>query len=249
MKRRLYKLVVFLILGAIVNVSVAWGCVGVHGDVESDWSPYHNPYEDPLVFHVTSRVGYKQVRGDRRSGTLLARHGDEVRRYRRGVWWPPQAVSAHVTSYGIAAGWPSLALSTCRTTKFHAINEEDWRDWTPVLSWGVLWDHNAFEREDSRTTLAPRIFPLRPIWPGFAINTVFYASYIWMLTLCPRTARRMIRRKRSLCIKCGYDLRGAEHEVCPECGARPMRRSASSKPSPSGRGELTTGDGIAGFTL
>ena len=31
-------------------------------------------------------------------------------------------------------------------------------------------------------------------------------------------ARRLIRRKRGLCIKCGYDLRGTEHEVCPECG-------------------------------
>ncbi len=24
--------------------------------------------------------------------------------------------------------------------------------------------------------------------------------------------------RRGHCIKCGYDLRGAEHEVCPECG-------------------------------
>ena len=63
--------------------------------------------------------------------------------------------------------------------------------------------------------------PLRPLWPGFAINTVFYAAILWLLTLGLLTARRMIRCKRGRCIKCGYDLRGTSGGggVCPECGA------------------------------
>ena len=64
-----------------------------------------------------------------------------------------------------------------------------------------------------------KALPLRPIWPGFAINTVFYAAILWLLAFGLFAARRVIRRKRGLCLKCGYDLRGAEHEVCPECGA------------------------------
>ena len=64
----------------------------------------------------------------------------------------------------------------------------------------------------------PFVLPLRPIWLGFAINTIFYAALLWLLTLGPFTARRMIRRKRGRCLKCGYDLRGADHEACPECG-------------------------------
>ncbi len=63
-----------------------------------------------------------------------------------------------------------------------------------------------------------RVLPLRPIWPGFAINTVFYAAILWLFMFGVFTTRRVIRRKRGHCIKCGYDLRGAEHEVCPECG-------------------------------
>ncbi len=62
-------------------------------------------------------------------------------------------------------------------------------------------------------------FPFLPTWPDFAINTAFYAAILWLLTLGPFTARRMIRRKRGHCINCGYDLRGAEHKACPECGA------------------------------
>ena len=29
------------------------------------------------------------------------------------------------------------------------------------------------------------IVPLRPIWPSFAINTVFYAAILWMFMLGP----------------------------------------------------------------
>ena len=36
----------------------------------------------------------------------------------------------------------------------------------------------------------------------------------------PFTARRIVRRKRGHCIKCGYDLRGDLERGCPECGWR-----------------------------
>ena len=67
-----------------------------------------------------------------------------------------------------------------------------------------------------RISLDPRT-KLRPIWPGFAENTLFYAT---LLVLIPVSfaLRRLIRRRRGLCATCGYDLRHAEHEACPECG-------------------------------
>ena len=63
-----------------------------------------------------------------------------------------------------------------------------------------------------------RALPYMPIWPGFALNTIFYAALLWLVTLAPFTTRRMIRRKRDLCFKCGYDLRGTSEIGCPECG-------------------------------
>ena len=63
-----------------------------------------------------------------------------------------------------------------------------------------------------------RTIPIRPIMPGFVANSLMYAAILWLLTLGPFTARRMIRRKRGHCIKCGYDLSHVEHEACPECG-------------------------------
>jgi hypothetical protein len=63
-----------------------------------------------------------------------------------------------------------------------------------------------------------RILPLRPIWPGFLFNTLIYAAALWGLLFTPGVLRRTVRRRRGRCTRCAYDLRGIEHDVCPECG-------------------------------
>jgi len=60
--------------------------------------------------------------------------------------------------------------------------------------------------------------PIRPIWPGFLINTLFYTIVLWLLIPGPFALRRLIRIKRGRCRKCGYDLRGTPGSGCPECG-------------------------------
>ena len=64
----------------------------------------------------------------------------------------------------------------------------------------------------------PRVLPLRPLWPGFAVNTLFYAAILWLLTCGPFVLRRVIRHRSGRCVACGYDLGHAEHDTCPECG-------------------------------
>ncbi len=62
---------------------------------------------------------------------------------------------------------------------------------------------------------------MRPIWPGFLIDTLFYGA-IWFGLLfgfgATRTALRALRTRRGLCPMCGYDLRGNLDAGCPECG-------------------------------
>ena len=62
--------------------------------------------------------------------------------------------------------------------------------------------------------------PVRPLWTGLIANTFFYTVILWLLTLGPFTARRLVRRKRGHCVKCGYDLRGEFSAGCSECGWR-----------------------------
>jgi hypothetical protein len=69
------------------------------------------------------------------------------------------------------------------------------------------------------------------LWPGFAINTIFYAAILWLPFAALGRFRRRRRIKRGLCPKCAYDLRGNPHPGalpspaegqgmlrCPECG-------------------------------
>jgi hypothetical protein len=65
-----------------------------------------------------------------------------------------------------------------------------------------------------------RALPYQPIWPGFAINTVFYAAILWALFAAPFALRRRRRMRRGLCPACAYPV-GAS-PVCTECG-KPLR--------------------------
>ena len=110
-----------------------------------------------------------------------------------------------------SGGWPLRSLywvqsydnSTAIATNQHVyvIREKPWTTWS-----------------STRTQLDGIYLPVGPIWSGFVLNTLFYAMFLWLLVPGPFVLRRYIRRKRGLCVKCGYDLRGAEHEACPECG-------------------------------
>jgi hypothetical protein len=62
----------------------------------------------------------------------------------------------------------------------------------------------------------PLALPIRPLWPAFAVNTMFYAMILWLLLPGAFALRRFLRRRRSLCPACGYPM--GEATVCTECG-------------------------------
>ncbi len=64
-----------------------------------------------------------------------------------------------------------------------------------------------------------RYLPLRPILPGVVINTIVYAIVLRILWIGPQRVQRVLRRSRGKCVACGYDLRGnSQSPECPECG-------------------------------
>ena len=58
------------------------------------------------------------------------------------------------------------------------------------------------------------------LWPGFAINTIFYAAMLWLLFAAPGYVRRRVRVRRGLCPACAYPI--GTSDVCTECG-KPLR--------------------------
>ncbi len=62
--------------------------------------------------------------------------------------------------------------------------------------------------------------PVLPHFPGFIINTLFYAANWGGVFFGFTSAKRLVRVKRGRCPRCGYDLRGAPGLAagCSECG-------------------------------
>lgn len=59
--------------------------------------------------------------------------------------------------------------------------------------------------------------PIKPIFPGFLINTIFWAAIPYAVLIACRALRARRRAKRGLCIRCGYSI--GDFARCPECGA------------------------------
>jgi hypothetical protein len=76
--------------------------------------------------------------------------------------------------------------------------------------------------ENSPPTWGARwVLPIKPLWPGFAINLIFYAAILWLLWIAPGRIKRVIRIRGHRCPACGYQIApgGGIGPVCSECGA------------------------------
>ena len=203
MKRWVFTIILFLFLGAIVNVAAAWGCTynekaGITREVTPseirdmmsvqsvvDWDDHW-----PIVAESERRFGLQRVAAydadDRYGGDPSKLPLPQYRRPPFLIW--------------VNAGWP-----------LHALNAQ----------YGVNGRANMRTTSASFVQLASRRFPVRPLWPGFAINTVFYGGVLWLLFAVPFVLRRWRRIRRGLCPKCAYDLRGTASVACPGCGNVP----------------------------
>ena len=195
MKRWTLRILVLLLLGAIVNVAVAWGC--------ETWSL--PSFAAKVVEDAEALEWWKQS-----APTTFPRVAGECREAASvGVSYLTIDINfpAHASlfrSERLRSGWPLRCLERAVWTDY--ARREHWHEHAWIVD--VEWKPHL-------------ILPLRPIWPGFAINTVFYAVILWLLFAAPFALRRRRRIKRGLCPKCAYDLRNRppDSTTCPECGA------------------------------
>ena len=187
-----------LLAGAIVNVAVAWGC--------ALWEPQQNSgFVDvterlPAIF---AKYGLALQHDENQSGFQGSGFGLTFTSADHEVE-PTQILML------TEAGWPARSLGG-------AIELTVPLSGTPVAAF-----HSALELSPSirpRNPVMPQlafVLPLRPIWPGFAINTVLYAAVLWLLLTWPGRLRRFLRLRGSLCPTCAYPI--GTNDVCTECG-------------------------------
>ncbi len=173
---------------------------------ESDWKL--RPDDDDFVWKAAREI----------SGFSLERKGfylfyPDVTPGQRGAF----SVASQVVVD--RSGWPLRALQG----ELWVIELERYLDNPIPPRWYVesrfaIANVRVFNSWRGRMLKDNRLLAYLPVWPGFAVNTFFYAAILWLLIPGPFALRRLIRRRRGLCPACGYDLRHAEHEACPECG-------------------------------
>jgi hypothetical protein len=71
--------------------------------------------------------------------------------------------------------------------------------------------------------------PPFPIWGGLMLDALTYVLLLWLLWMMlsrpVRVTREILRMRRGVCPKCGYDLRFDFAHGCPECGLLRAARS------------------------
>jgi hypothetical protein len=211
-RRIVVRVVVFLLLGAVVNVAVAWGffmSTSVDGpQITHDTTvPLSAIDHVPPSFYVAIgpatfvTYAYRENRGPgvdilqfgvfEHSGSAVKLQADRV---------------LHVESAGLPFG-SMRAIGT--------IDARGNQTWQHGLALPFDWDQLI--ASDFWVAPYTRRLPVRPIWPGFAINTFFYAVILWLLFAAPGSVRRWRRIRRGLCAKCAYPF--GTSDVCTECGA------------------------------
>jgi hypothetical protein len=216
MKRRVLAIFLFVFLGAIMNIAIAWGLTASANmiappggfEVTTRW-PVTVPGNWPRPLAVIWRGGFgwrtsmhiaRAYDDNGQVETLYALHTGEV-------GWPARSMRWRVQHVAIPQGAPAGPYSQVLTGD--GLRPE--------------WERLGFD------PLSWKRLPTRPIWPGFLINTLFWAVILWLLIPGPFALRRLIRCRRGRCPKCGYDLRGdPSGGGCPECGWG--RRGVSSAP-------------------
>jgi hypothetical protein len=215
----------FLALGFATTVGVAWGIAirtdprGVprlHLETGTAMSGYYSPAHNAVWRFVTrAEVGMFEI-----TGVTLGTAPD---------WGPTEAVPAErqVDESAVPA-WSFIASRAPQAVE-PVYSVERATGWPlPAGVMRLTSDLHTGKRLGADSLRLPRDLqrfgpgihlPVRVLWRGALLDSVFFA-WAWFAVLSfPVIIRRAWRRRRGTCPTCAYDLRGSFEGVCPECGS------------------------------
>ncbi len=116
--------------------------------------------------------------------------------------------------YELRMGWPLHCLRGGFTTPNYR-KQDTVRDNHGVIR---IWRTVAFWGSARRFGKKLVSLPLIPDWPAFLGSVLLYGALSFASGTAWRSARGWRRRRRGMCVACGYDLTGNVSGTCPECG-------------------------------
>ena len=223
MRRWAIRIVVFLLIGAIVNVAVAWGL--------ALWTRVSKFSDVPQVVAVTGRAESISVRRHRGLGavriavaTPVANPPDTTQPMLES-WIDPMLVPASAPSVRwFASIFDARGLPTvCLYSRIDYGQQPTTLRGIVRTERGISFGRKPESMDVQYEGLAAEL-PIGPVWSGLIFNTLFYAAILG-LPFFAFALRRWRRIQRGLCPKCAYPV--GTSDVCTECGA------PSPRPSPS----------------
>ncbi len=232
------RIILFLLLGAIVNVAVAWGCAALnaehldhyytHSQLRMNRAAQENGggYVD-----IVRRFGFERVLYDVMTRMKFSRLADLPRfpEYEGRVWWDEAKLNI-VDGPQVAVGWPMFAFRASREMRFPnrwpGSNQYSARRIIQPEWYGAL-DLSAIS--GSSASRSPVVLPYQPLPVGLATNTLLLGGITASVYYGFGFARRTLRVRAGRCPACGYP-RGTS-PVCTECGERLASPSARARSS------------------
>jgi hypothetical protein len=200
-KRAIKHVVVFALLGVVMSYAVAWS-LAITTCPFAVTPPSNLNATEEIIGPFIEPSG-SLVKMEWSGATVLANFSHETFEGEFNAVIPRWVTPLdRRKQYVVAQGWPARS--------FH-------------------WSANLKEKPAGHVLVKGRSFihtlGYQPYWPGLLINTAFFGSILallWFSRRWPGMVRRTIRRRRGLCVRCAYDLRGSSvGGTCPECGKVP----------------------------
>ena len=209
------RIAIFLLLGAIVNVGVAWALIALQSPVGRDLACYENPHDNRFVTFVTTKSGCQFIENTTIDCALADQSAFFTKPYEGNVWWPATR-SGRYASHQCRAGWPLPALEAWQITD-RTVTQQFFY-WDAEVSaksfhWGIEFKRRG---KTAGPQVNPVMLPMFPLWVGFFTNSAIYALPFAIIMTIASACRLLIRRFRNQCSVCGYP-RGTS-PVCTECG-------------------------------
>jgi hypothetical protein len=228
-KGRMCRMVlVFLLMGAAVNLGIAWALV-------PGFTQY--PSANSVKFRIPVTQGFSDHQPNCWLIARIDRFGTTIQTansWKSSSGFPTPPSEAPLTVMDLP---PWSRLNEAPSERLDSVTwrvVEDARGW-PLRSFIAIYANIPRRVGDSHLNVIEGVpmlklknprskgreytaMPLRPIWSGVLVNTLLYASVLWLLWGGPIRLRRARRAAKGHSLRCGYDLTGAEHAGCPECG-------------------------------